>query len=115
MLLAAIGVYGLLSYSVARQKREIGIRLALGATPRQVRRAVVVEGMKLALAGIAIGVPAAIALSRLISAHLFAVGATDPATLGGVALLLGSVALVACWLPARRVQGIDPVTALRAE
>jgi predicted permease len=114
ILLAAIGVYGLLSYSVARRKREIGIRLALGATPGQVRGTVIVEGMKLALLGIALGVPAAIALSRLISAQLFAVGPTDPLTLGGVALLLGAVALAACWLPARRA-AIDPVTALRAE
>ena len=114
VLLAAVGVYGLLSYTVARRRREIGIRLALGATPGQVRGAVVAEGMKLALTGIAIGVPVAIALSRLISAQLFAVGPTDPVTLGGVALLLGVVALAACWLPARRA-AIEPVIALRAE
>lgn len=114
LLLAAIGVYGLLSYSVVRRKREIGIRLALGATPGQVRGAVIAEGMKLALLGIALGVPLAVALSRLISAQLFAVRPTDPVTLAAVALLLGAVALAACWLPARRA-AIDPVTALRAE
>jgi putative ABC transport system permease protein len=115
VLLAAVGVYGLLSYRVARGRREYGIRLALGATPRQVRRSVVTEGMKLTAAGIAIGVPVAVALSRLVAAQLFAVSPGDPVTLAGVALLLGGVALVACWLPATRVLGIDPVIALRAE
>ena len=115
LLLAAVGVYGLLSYSVAQRTREIGIRLALGARPGQVVRAVVADGMKLAAVGVAIGVPAALGLSRLISAQLFDVGASDPKTFAGVTLLLMAVALAACLGPARKVLAIDPVTALRAE
>lgn len=115
LLLAAIGVYGLLSYSVARRRREIGIRLALGAAPAHVVRQMMAEGMRLALIGIVIGVPAALALSRLIASQLFGVAFGDPLTLVVVCVILLAVAMLACWLPARRVLAIDPVTALRAE
>jgi predicted permease len=115
LLLAALGVYGLLSYTVARRRREIGIRLALGATPAHVFRSVVVEGMKLAAIGIGLGIPASLALTRLVASQLFGVQAGDPFTLAAVSVLLALVALVACCLPARRVLRIDPVLALRAE
>ena len=115
LLLAAIGVYGLLSYTVAQRGREIGIRLALGASPGRVYREVVVGGLKLALAGLALGVPAALALSRLISSQLFGIGASDPVTFASVILLLAVVAIAASIGPARRVFSIDPATALRAE
>jgi len=115
LLLAAIGVYGLLSYTVAQRAREIGIRLALGASPGRVYREVVAGGLKLALAGLALGVPAALALSRLIASQLFGIGAADPTTFAGVTALLVVVALAASVGPARKVLAIDPVTALRAE
>ena len=115
LLLAAVGVYGLLSYSVAQRAREIGIRLALGASPRLVYREVVAGGVKLALGGLAVGVPAALALSRLVESQLFGIGAADPVTFAGVTMLLLSVALAASIGPARKVLRIDPASALRAE
>lgn len=115
LLLAAIGVYGLMSYAVAQRTQEIGIRLALGAERSQVRNMVMVQGMRLAFAGVAIGTVSAFALSRLIETLLFGITARDPAVFVAVPAVLTSVALLAVWLPARRATRIDPVDALRCE
>jgi putative ABC transport system permease protein len=104
-----------MSYSVARRTHEIGIRLALGATPAGVLRLVLKESLWLALAGIALGVPAALALTRTMKTLLFGVSATDPVTFAALALLLTAVALLACYIPARRATRVDPMVALRHE
>jgi len=115
LLLAAVGIYGLLHQSVVLRSREIGTRMALGAKPRDVLRLVVGQGMSLALCGIGIGLLAAIGLTRFLSSLLFGVTATDPTTFIAVPLLLLLVALMACYLPARRATRIDPMLALRCE
>ena len=115
LLLAAIGVYGLIGYSVARRRQEIGVRVALGARRSDVLRLVVGDGMRLAVVGILVGLLGALAVTRLLAGLLYGVGASDPATFVADAALLGLVALTACYLPARRAAGIDPVTALRYE
>jgi ABC-type antimicrobial peptide transport system permease subunit len=115
LLLAAIGVYGLMSYAVAQRTQEIGIRLALGAERRQVRNMVIVQGMSLAVAGVAIGLVAAVALSRLIESLLFGVTARDPGVFVAVPAVLTAVALLAVWLPALRATRINPIDALRCE
>jgi predicted permease len=115
LVLAAIGIYGLMAYSVQQRTQEIGIRLALGAGTRRVRNMVVLQGMRLALAGVALGVGAAYALSRVIAGFLFGVKAWDPAVFISVPVVLSGVALFAVWLPARRATRIDPVDALRHE
>jgi len=115
LLLAAIGVYGLMSYSVAQRTQEIGIRLALGAELRQVRNMIVAQGMGLAVAGVAIGMISAFVLSRLIESLLFGVTARDPMVFVAVPLVLTAVALAAVWLPALRATRIDPIDALRYE
>ena len=115
LLLAAVGLYGLVSYSVAQRTREIGIRMALGAETSAVRRLVVWQGMVLTGLGVALGVLGALALTRVLSAMLYDVSATDPATYLVLSLALGAVALVASWIPARRATRVDPITALRAE
>lgn len=114
-LLAAVGVYGLISYSVTQRTREIGIRVALGAKPRQVMLPVVREGLTLGVAGVIIGLAGAFAVTRVLSNFLFGVEATDPVTFAGVALLLLFVAFIASYIPSRRALRIDPMTALRAE
>ena len=115
LVLAAIGIYGVMAYTVTARTREIGIRIALGARGVNVLSLVIKDGMKLALAGLAIGIGGAFALTRLIRTWLFDVTPHDPATFAGVAILLFVVALLACFLPARRASGFNPVDALRHE
>jgi predicted permease len=115
LLLAAIGIYGVMSYSVSRRTREIGIRISVGATRRDVLKLIMGQGLILSLIGIVIGMAAALAVTRLIAHLLFGVGANDPATFGLIALLLTVVAITACYLPARRATKVDPMIALRNE
>ena len=114
-VLAAVGIYGVLAYWVAQRTQEIGVRVALGAEKSDVLWLVVGQGFKIALSGVAIGVAAALGLSRFFSSLLYGVQATDPLSLAVVSLLLGAVALLACYIPARRAAKIDPIEALRCE
>jgi predicted permease len=115
LVLSAVGLYGVLACAVTQRQREIGIRLALGAQQRGVLSLVIGQGMKLALVGVAIGIAAALALTRVIRSLLYGIEPGDPLTLLGVSLLLVATALFACWLPARRASRVDPMVALRYE
>lgn len=115
LVLAVAGIYGVLAGAVTERTREIGVRAALGATPRAILVMVLLQGARLAAAGLFLGLIGALSLGRFLHSLLFGVGATDPVTLGGVALLLAMVALAACLLPALRALSVDPIAALRAE
>jgi ABC-type antimicrobial peptide transport system permease subunit len=115
LLLAAVGLYGVTSFLVSLRTREIGLRAALGATPARIFGQILREGALMTAAGVAIGLAAALALTRYIASFLFGVGATDPITLVTVPLLLACVSAVALWLPARRATNIDPMEALRQD
>ena len=115
LLLAAIGIYGLMAYSVEQRTQEIGIRLALGAQAERVKNMVVLQGMRLALAGVVAGLAAALGLARFMATFLFGVGTRDPLVFFGVPVLLSAVALLAVWLPARHASRVDPIIALRYE
>jgi putative ABC transport system permease protein len=113
--LAGVGIYGMVAYRVNQRTHEIGVYMALGAQHRDVLRLLMKDGLKLGLLGIVLGLAGAIALTRVMVSVLFEVTPTDPATLIGVAVLLGAVAMLACYIPARRALGIHPMTALRRE
>jgi predicted lysophospholipase L1 biosynthesis ABC-type transport system permease subunit len=113
LLLAAVGLYSVMSYTVTQRVPEIGIRVAMGATPRNVIGMVVGQGMALAAVGVAVGAAASLAAARMVSSMLYGVNAADPLTFGLAGLFLGAVALLAAWLPAFRATRIDPISALR--
>src|SRR6185437_8494391 len=115
LLLSIIGLYGLMAYSVAQRTAEIGIRLALGAQRGDVMKMIIGDGLKLVLIGVALGIGGAFALTRLLARFLYGVVPNDPATFVAVPVILAVVALVACWIPARRAMRIDPMVALRYE
>ncbi|HEV2447146.1 MAG TPA: FtsX-like permease family protein, partial [Candidatus Sulfopaludibacter sp.] len=115
LILAGIGIYGIMAYSVSRRTNEIGIRMALGAEREQVLRMVLGESAWIAMIGVAVGIVSALALARLIASMLYGLKAYDPLTFGASAVLLLLIGLVACWIPARRAANLDPMRALRHE
>jgi len=115
LVLAAVGIYGVMAYTVAQRTREVGIRMALGARPAAVLAMVLGDGMRLVAVGLAVGLVAALALARVVSSLLYGVAATDLVTYALIAVALGGVALCAIVLPARRAMRVDPMVALRAE
>jgi putative ABC transport system permease protein len=115
LVLASVGIYGVMSYSVGERTHEIGVRMAMGATSKDVQRLILRNGMSLTIVGMAIGLPLALGLAYLLSSLLFGVKAADPFAFLGLPLLLAGVATVACYLPARRAVRLDPLAALRYE
>jgi ABC-type antimicrobial peptide transport system permease subunit len=115
LLLGAIGIYGVISYMVSLRTREIGVRMALGAEPGEIGRMISRQGLTMAGTGVAIGLVAALLLTRYLRTLLFEISPTDPVTLGSVSVGLLVVSLVASWLPARRAARVEPVVALRSE
>ena len=114
-VIAALGLYGVMAYSVSRRTREVGIRMAIGAAPLNIVRMVMRQGMTMAGVGLVIGLAAALAGTRFIEILLFGVTPTDPLVFAGVPLLLAAVAAMACYIPARRAIKVDPLSALRSE
>jgi putative ABC transport system permease protein len=112
LVMAAVGLYGVVSYTVSQRTREIGLRMAIGAQPGDVLRLVVGDGMKLALVGVVVGLLGAVALARLVESMLFEVSASDPVSYAGTAFVLLVVCAVACWVPARRAMQVDPLVAM---
>jgi putative ABC transport system permease protein len=115
LLLSLVGIYGVMAYAVAEHTRELGIRVALGARGADIYRLIVGQGMTLALVGVAIGLAASLAMTRLLAGMLYGVTPTDPVTFASVSLLLVAAALAACFFPARRATRVDPMVALRSE
>jgi putative ABC transport system permease protein len=115
LTLATVGIYGVISYAVSQRTREIGVRMALGANPRDVLRLILGEGLKLVLVGVVLGIIAALAMTRLLATMLYGVSVTNPVIFSSVVLLLVAVSLAACLVPARRAMRVDPIVALRYE
>jgi putative ABC transport system permease protein len=115
LLIAAVGIYGVMSFAVSQRTREIGTRIALGSSPAQVFRLVIGDGLRLTAIGVVIGLIAGAAFARYLSTLLFQVGAVDPLVVLAVTVLLVGVALIACYMPARRATRVDPTVALRYE
>jgi ABC-type antimicrobial peptide transport system permease subunit len=115
LVLSAVGIYAILHFTVSQRSREFGVRIALGATRQDLFRLVVGQGLRLPAVGVAAGLVGAFAVSRLLEHLLFQVSPSDPTTFGGVGILLMAVALLACWIPARRATRIDPIAALRCD